>query len=591
MRREKLKFCLAFSFLVVVLVLMAPSARAASLFLSPASGQAPLGQDFEVSVRVNSSDQGFNAAQATIQFPADILQAKSIDSSPGASIFNFWLTGPSFSNSTGRITFLGGTTDGVVGASIQILKITFTAKSAGQAVIAVSDAAITASDGSGTNILESVANANFSINPVSSTPEASTSTIATTAPPAKITPPNLITRQPTVASQTPALPELNIALYPDSAKWSNQISDFLIKWKLPGDISGISAVINKNAKASPPAVSEGLYDAKVFPALSDGIWYAHARLQNNIGWSPTAHYKIAIDTVPPLPFVVESPEGAVTGNPAPILNFKTSDGLSGLSHYTVRVDNSEELTVSDSASALPLQTPGKKHIIVRAVDNAGNIRESSLDLEILPIASPVISAINKEALANESDLAVSGTALPNVVVWLALKSEMGAVAAKIKTSSDAQGNWGTQFSGPFKQGTYFVEAIAQDERGALSFPVKTGLFKIKAKPLLIIGGLAITQLWFFIGLITVLLLAFTAGWWAYHLWREQIVRKSVIAQRDIINVFALLEKDLNGLSKIYAKTILSKADKAKIKFILKAMKSRLSTAQKYIVDNVKEIGE
>ena len=44
------------------------------------------------------------------------------------------------------------------------------------------------------------------------------------------------------------------------------------------------------------------------------------------------------------------------------------------------------------------QPPGKQHIIVRAVDNAGNSVESGIDIEILPIASPVISYINKDLL-------------------------------------------------------------------------------------------------------------------------------------------------------------------------------------------------
>ncbi len=595
MRRGKLNFGLLVGIFFGLFIVMVPAARAATLFMSPASGQVALGQDFVVELRVNSADQGFNAAQATIQFPTDVLQVKAIDSSPAASIFNFWLSGPSFSNANGQLTFLGGTTNGVVGASIEILKITFTAKAVGQANIVASDAAVTASDGSGTNILDTVANASVAVNPSVVTPAATTSTIPAVGPSgpaaAPLTRPQPITRQPTAAQAAPTGPEVKIQLYPDQSKWYNQVGDFLVKWKLPSDISGISAMVSKNAKATPPAQSEGLYDAKIFPALSDGIWYVHVRLVNNLGWGPTAHYKIAIDTVPPLPFAVEIVDGSTTGNPAPTLNFKTSDGLSGLSHYAVRVDNGEELIVNGESTVLPLQAPGKKHIVVRAVDNAGNIRESATDLEILPIAAPVIATINKEALANESDLAVSGTALPNVVVWLTLKNDQGAVAAKIKASVDAQGNWGTQFSGPFKKGAYAVEAVAQDERGALSWPTKTGLFKIKEKPLLTIGGVAITQLWFFVGLIAVLLLAFVAGWWAYHLWRAQLVRKAVVAQRDIINVFALLEKDLNLLAKIYAAPSLSKADVAKIRFTLRNMKTRLSAAQKYIVENIKEIGE
>lgn len=78
----KKKILLTISILFLVFGLTVSTARAATLYLSPANGQTSIGQTFDVEVRVNSSDQGFNAAQGTIQFPADILQVKSIDSTP-----------------------------------------------------------------------------------------------------------------------------------------------------------------------------------------------------------------------------------------------------------------------------------------------------------------------------------------------------------------------------------------------------------------------------------------------------------------------------------------------------------------------------
>lgn len=599
---SKLRTGLVFGVLILISILFAPKVQAASLFVSPGNGQVSIGQSFDVEVRINSNDQGFNAAQATIQFPAGVLQVKSIDSSPVSSVFNFWLTGPSFSNASGQITFLGGTTNGVVGASIQILRISFTAKSSGQANIVISDSAITASDGSGTNILTNVSNANFLVSPIAVTPGASTSTIPTTSPaptpttgtvvaPPVVAIPRLITRKPTIASQAPATQKLTVPLYPDQTKWYNQISNFLVQWKLPSDISGISAVINKNSKANPPNRSEGLYDAKAFPPLSDGIWYAHVSLQNNVGWGVAMHYKLAIDTVPPSPFTIEVAEGLVTDNPAPTIKFKSSDGLSGIGRYLIRIDNGEELSTTAEVMILPLQAPGKKKITVKAIDNAGNIRESNLDLEILPITSPTISAINKEAFSNESNLTVSGTSLVNQNVWLSLKNQDDSLVAKIKATVDTQGNWGTQFGGPFKKGVYFIEAITQDERGALSLPVKTGLFNIKEKPLLTIGGLALSQTWFFIDLIILILLAFAGGWVTYYLWRQQLNRKAVIAQRDVINLFAMMDKDLSTVTNLKISKDIAKADMAKVRFTLKNMRSNLIKAQRYIIENIKQISE
>ena len=606
MKGDKFKLVLIIGLFVLAFGLLAPKAQAATFFLSPGSGQVAIGQTFDVTVRINSVDQGFNAAQATIQFSPGVVQVKSIDSSPASSAFNFWLTGPTFSNTDGRISFVGGTTNGVVGASIEVLRITFVAKASGVALIIASDAAVTASDGSGTNILTTVSNANFSISQNVINPAASTSTIpsSTPAPAATPTPspaqpgtpppvvaPQPIVRQPTMAAQAPVAPKLNIQLYPDPTKWYNQISDFLVQWPLPSDISGISAVVDKNAKTNPPSQSEGLYDAKAFKPLSDGIWYVHVKLQNNIGWGSVAHYKISVDTVPPLPFTVNVAEGLTTDSPRPTLQFATNDGLSGIDHYIIRVDNGDEIISANGTTTLPIQTPGKKTIVIKAFDKAGNDRESTLNLEILPIAAPTISAVGKDVFANETDLTLSGTALPNIEVWLSLKNANGSLVTKMKTAVDAQGNWGSQLKGPFKKGTYFVEVVAQDGRGATSWPVKSDTFKIKDRPILTIGGLGLSQSFFFFLLFIIMLGAFGAGWWTYSLWRKQLARKAVIAQRDVINVFTNIEKDLNILTKISAGQGAIGANSAKIRFTLKSMKNNLAKAQRYIIENIKEIGE
>lgn len=209
--------------------------HAATIFLAPASGQLSLGQTLDLELTVNSADQGFNAAQATVQFPAGVLQVKSIDSSPSASAFNFWLTGPIFSNTAGTVTLLGGTNTGIVGASIGILKITFVAKAVGTANITISDAAVTAADGSGTNILNTVAGAGLLVAPAIVTPNISTSTVGNplpnasavdTATSSKLITPKPILRPAVPATATPALPQISVPFYPDQTKWYNQISNF-----------------------------------------------------------------------------------------------------------------------------------------------------------------------------------------------------------------------------------------------------------------------------------------------------------------------------------------------------------------------------
>ena len=142
--------------LALVLLFTLPfSVEAATLSFSSAA-TVPAGTEFPVQVYVTSEDRGFNAAEATISFPHDILEVVSVDAGVSATIFNFWLTYPEFSNENGTVVFSGGTTNGISGANIPLLTIHMRALGAGDALITADDASVNASDGSGTNILEEI---------------------------------------------------------------------------------------------------------------------------------------------------------------------------------------------------------------------------------------------------------------------------------------------------------------------------------------------------------------------------------------------------------------------------------------------------
>ncbi len=589
----RLKFIFSFSCFLLgtsIFILGISTAHAATLFLSPKTPELKIGQNFDLEVRVNSEDQGFNAAQATIDFPKDILEVKSLDYSPEATIFNFWLEEPKFSNDEGKITFIGGTTNGVVGASIQILKIIFTAKGSGEADIAVSDAAITASDGSGTNILSTIETARFTIKPTTIAPpktQAPTEPTETEIVPAPIQ----IVKTPSLAEKLPKKPEISVPLYPEPTNWYNAATNFFVQWELPEDISGISTDLNQNSVFTPAPQSEGLFDSKIFPVLKDGIWYLHIRFRNNVGWGPAIHYRLAIDTVPPLPFNIDVMEGVTTGNPTPTLQFKTSDGLSGLRHYLVRIGNGDTITVENEIFTLPLQAPGKQTVLVRAVDKAANVRENSIELEILPIASPVITFLNKNVFVGEGGVTSAGTGPADARILLFIKNKEGAVVAQATAKVDKNGNWEARFDEVLKKGKYFIEATTQDERGALSLPAKSELFKIREKPLLTLGNVEITQFWFFMGLITIIVAAFALGWFSYQLRRKQMGRKVVIAQRDVVNAFTNLKNNVDKMLKNYTDKRVDEREAEEMEFILKEMKVGLEKTQKYITENIKEINE
>ncbi|KKS44527.1 hypothetical protein A2567_01215 [Candidatus Azambacteria bacterium RIFOXYD1_FULL_42_11] len=145
------KFILIFA---LFFALWIPAAKAAILTLSTEKDSFNVGDRFEANIKINSDGANVNAVQGTLEYPKDILEIISTDKT--GSFVDFWLREPEFSNETGRLVFMGGAFRGISGESLQVLKINFKVKSVGKNDLKITDAAITASDDFGTNVLSGV---------------------------------------------------------------------------------------------------------------------------------------------------------------------------------------------------------------------------------------------------------------------------------------------------------------------------------------------------------------------------------------------------------------------------------------------------
>lgn len=334
MRRGFIYF---FSF--VLFCALSASASAADIQVVPAGGVFGVKKDFTVDVRVSSPDESMNAAQGKLQFDPAILQVKSI--SKDGSIFSFWLQEPVFSNTVGTLEFIGGSPNGLSGGSLKILSITFTTKAIGESGVLFTNASITAADGSGTDIVQNSTGGNFSVTSAAGTAPVTTTPIVP-APAGQPTPTATpVGRQPVRATGLPITPVIAVPLYPDQSVWYSQVSDFATLWDLPDDVSDVVVVMNQNPNyIAPPALANisGACCGVNFPALTtDGTYFVHVRFKNNIGWGTTAHYRINLDTQPPLPFTITVDTGMANDNPTPLLSFQTGDALSGVVSYVIQI--------------------------------------------------------------------------------------------------------------------------------------------------------------------------------------------------------------------------------------------------------------
>ncbi len=567
---KKILFLASFLFIGASL---SSKASAATLDLIGDKSSYPIGQEFTLDIKINSEGEGVNGAQAILQFDKSILEAIKADKT--GSIFDFWLTEPTISNAEGRVSFIAASTTGYTGQSLQVLRVTFRPKGAAKSTLVFSDAAITAADGSGKNVLTKTNGLTITLAGASGVTEP---------------PPIQITRPPTPPDGSPKIPVITVPLYPDPTKWNNVSAKFFANWQLPTDITGVAAVLNKTIGLA-PTVSEGLFESKSFPPLEDGVYYLHVRFRNVIGWGPTLHYKIAIDSTPPTLTKIALTEGTPTGEPAPTLTYQSTDSLSGIGHYEIRIDNQESIKVSTRTFKLLNQAPGEHSLTVKAIDAAGNSAESKFSFEILPIESPVITAVSSDIFIGEGALAISGKSISGYRINIALKDNSGRTVFTSVQETNEDGNWSLSLYLPLKKGVYFAEVVAEDDRGALSLPVKSSSINVHERPLFTLGGLEITKS-ALIFILVFLMISGLAGAFAYYRARQlNIERRIVIAQRDVITMTNLIRQDLDKVSKLLSENESNELAGVHepIQLLISKIRGSADKMTKYVVDNIGEI--
>ena len=343
-------FVFLVGFFSLLFILNLPEANAATLYFNPSSGGFTVNDIFTVNVFVNTEGQRINVAEAKINFPTEFLEVVSI--SKTNSIFSLWVEEPSFSNSAGVISFVGGLpTPGFTGSAGKIFSVVFKAKKPGSATLIFSSGVVRADDGYGTDVLKTRAQARFTLLPVEVPP---------TVPP--VTPPIV---------GAPAAPLISSPTHPDSNKWySNNSPKFI--WEVPSGITGVRLLVGRLPTVVPAVFYSEPITEKQLEDLADGVWYFHAQLRNKSGWGGVSHFKFQIDTQPPKPFEIKVKEGKKTTNPQPTLVFETTDEMSGIDYYEIIIDGKASIKTEKSEYKIPFQDLGKHTIIVKAVDKAGN---------------------------------------------------------------------------------------------------------------------------------------------------------------------------------------------------------------------------
>lgn len=537
-------------------------AEASTLFLSPSSGSYSIGQSFSVSVYVNSS-QSMNAASGAISYPQDKLQVVSLSKS--GSIFSLWVQEPAASG--GNISLEGVVLNpGFTGSKGKLLTINFKAKAAGSAVLKFSSGSVLANDGQATNILSGSSGATFNIGG-----EAKPS--------------------PSTQPLQPAASSIHIVSrsHPDQNSWYNN-KNLELSWELPVGTESIRLLLDKLPGSTPEIIYSPPVNSKEFAGLDEGVWYFHLQAKTGSNWGTIAHYRVQIDSQAPEKFFISFPEPE-SDNPRPQLELSAADSLSGLSMFKVKIGEGDFFDVlpdqlQNGSMALPLQYPGKRNIVVQAIDRAGNFATTLGEFDVLPIAPPAITEYTKRLQDNEC-LNIKGTAYPDSLVRVFAQGKEGPPDFR-EITTDSQGLFDYTWDKTFKAGKYKVWAEAADQRGAMSYPSEKIAIKVSLSDK---GKLALGYIIVIAGLILAVLglsLLVIFAWHRIKTWRKSIKKELYIAELDAHKEFLRMQKEISDeIAKFDGKPGLNEKEAKAIKEI----KGILEESEEEISKEIKSIGK
>jgi len=423
---------------------------AATLQISPNTGVYTSGSIFTVRAVLNTSGAAINAAEGTLRFNPQELSVVSVDRS--ASIFNLWVTEPTFSNSAGTISFSGGLPSGYTGAAGNIFSVTFRANAAATARLSYTDGAVLANDGRGTNIVSAMNGGTYTVQAPSNQPSAEV--IAYIAP-----------------ANTPGAPRVRSETHNETRAFSKETTATLA-WTLPAGITQVRTLLDQNPSSIPTRVYETPISSITLEDLKDGVSYFHIQFRNEEGWGKVAHFPLAIDSTAPLSFTPSLTSEADLSSPVQTILLTSTDATSKVLRYIVRVNNNEPYEFLDESEKklLTLETlpPGYHTILLEAFDEAGNSLVNSLSFTISAFEKPRFtefpSQINEEVIP-----VLYGETRPNAVVVVTV-TKLGSDGTNYTTTANETGRFTFIPEGTFTEGVYELFAVATDSFGAISEP-------------------------------------------------------------------------------------------------------------------------
>lgn len=364
-----------FALVLVIIMSAANNATAASLSFDTKTKNYRLGETFSSSFYLASLDRSVNAMEATIVYPTKLLEL--IDVSTAGTESRFWIEQPKRDNSGEvKVRWLI-LNPGYIGKGAKIVTLSFRAKAAGQAAVAVKDFQVLANDGKGSVVRTSASGMLFNIagKAIESAPQAQQPRAGKV-----VTKPRPVIKKETVAVM-PASFIVSSVTHPLQNVWYHG-DGAQLNWSWPKEALAVSYALDNLTDTVPVASGANVQRAMAYKDLADGVFYFHIRLKTAAGWTGATHYRLNVDHSSPSLAVSVLQED---DSKLPIVKYAASDQASGVSYYEISFDNGPVKRFEKPGSLMIGNISKGRHVVrIVAYDRAGNQSGDSKIFEYEP---------------------------------------------------------------------------------------------------------------------------------------------------------------------------------------------------------------
>jgi hypothetical protein len=558
---------------VALFTIMPSFVSAASLSISPSTGVYTSGSTFTVRVLVNTQSKSVNAAEGVLKFNPQELQV--VSATRAGSIFNLWVTEPTFSNSAGTVDFSGGLPSGYTGAQGNIMSVTFRALGSGPVKVNINGGSVLANDGMGTNILTAMSGGTYTIQAqaTSPTPEV----IEYVAP-----------------ANTPAAPVIKSDTHSDPTLWYKSKTAKL-NWTLPSGVTSVRTLLDKSPTSVPTRVYETPISSIELTDLEEGVSYFHLQFRNEEGWGRVSHYRLAVDTVAPESITISQAENNDFSSPIQTLNIDVKDATSPISKLRVKIDNQDFYEVDYNASGtitLPTLNPGYHVVLIEASDAAGNSVSGTYSFTIESFAKPYF--VDFPSVVNDKVVPVlRGVTRPSSIVEIIL-TKIGAKSETYEVTADESGNFAFIPPGPLVVGVYDVTAVATDSYGAKSEMSDTFRLAVEQPGLVRLGSYLVSVLSVIVSLIGLSIMLVGLVWFMVFYFRRYRSKLRTESGEVMGSVNVQFEKITAALNESRLKLESAKRTKKLTETearVFDEIGSKINEAKDKIIKEVKDVEE